>query len=142
MEIQIQNKTSKKIEESRISNIVEKVVKAELGEREIGMLNLLFTDDSEIRSINKEFRHRDEPTDVLSFQYGLEEEIVGDIVISLERISEQAGEFGNSFEEELYYILIHGVLHVLGHTHEGYDDEGEEIFSLQRDYYKRFVEEG
>lgn len=142
MEILIQNNTPKKIEKSKLTSIVDKVIRAELGDRDIGTLNILLTDDSEIESINKKFRHKDEPTDVLSFQYGLEEETIGDIVISLDRISEQAAEFENSFEEELYYILIHGVLHVLGYTHHGYDDEGEEIFDLQRDYYTRFVEEG
>ena len=142
MEILIQNNTPKKIEKSKLTSIVDKVIKAELGDRDIGTLNILLTDYSEIESINKEFRHKDEPTDVLSFQYGLEEETIGDIVISLDRISEQAAGFENSFEEELYYILIHGVLHVLGYTHHGYDDEGEEIFDLQRDYYTRFVEEG
>ncbi len=142
MEILIQNNTPKKIEKSKLTSIVDKVIKAELGDRDIGTLNILLTDDSEIESINKKFRHKDEPTDVLSFQYGLEEETIGDIVISLDRISEQAAGFENSFEEELYYILIHGVLHVLGYTHHGYDDEGEEIFDLQRDYYTRFVEEG
>lgn len=142
MEILIQNNTPKKIEKSKLTSIVDKVIKAELGDRDIGTLNILLTDDSEIESINKKFRHKDEPTDVLSFQYGLEEETIGDIVISLDRISEQAAGFENSFEEELYYILIHGVLHVLGYTHHGYDDEGEEIFALQRDYYTRFVEEG
>ncbi|WP_367355866.1 rRNA maturation RNase YbeY [Mesotoga sp.] len=142
MEILIQNNTPKKIEKSKLTSIVDKVIRAELGDRDIGTLNILLTDDSEIESINKKFRHKDEPTDVLSFQYGLEEETIGDIVISLDRISEQAAGFENSFEEELYYILIHGVLHVLGYTHHGYDDEGEEIFALQRDYYTRFVEEG
>ena len=142
MEILIQNNTPKKIEKSKLTSIVDKVIRAELGDRDIGTLNILLTDDSEIESINKKFRHKDEPTDVLSFQYGLEEETIGDIVISLDRISEQAAGFENSFEEELYYILIHGVLHVLGYTHHGYDDEGEEIFDLQRDYYTRFLEEG
>jgi probable rRNA maturation factor len=142
VEILIQNNTPKKIEKSKLTSIVDKVIRAELGDRDIGTLNILLTDDSEIESINKKFRHKDEPTDVLSFQYGLEEETIGDIVISLDRISEQAAGFENSFEEELYYILIHGVLHVLGYTHHGYDDEGEEIFDLQRDYYTRFVEEG
>ena len=104
MEILIQNKTLKKIEESKITSIVDKVISAELGDRDIGTLNILLTDDSEIERINKEFRHKNEPTDVLSFQYGLEEETIGDIVISLDRISEQAAEFDNSFEEELYYI--------------------------------------
>ena len=142
MEILIQNKTQRKVEENIVVDIAEKVIRAELGDKNPGVLNILLTGDSEIKSINREFRNKDESTDVLSFQYGLEEETIGDIVISLDRISEQAAEFDNSFEEELYYILIHGVLHVLGYTHEGYDDGGEEIFDLQKGYFTRFVKEG
>lgn len=142
MEILIQNKTQRKVEENIVVDIAEKVIRAELGDKNPGVLNILLTGDSEIKSINREFRNKDESTDVLSFQYGLEEETIGDIAISLDRISEQAAEFDNSFEEELYYILIHGVLHILGYTHEGYDNGGEEMFDLQKDYFTRFVKEG
>jgi probable rRNA maturation factor len=122
-----------------VSNIAKKVIEKELADTEIGSLNILLTDDAEITSINKQFRNKEESTDILSFGYGLEEEPIGDIVISLERISEQSQEFGNSFEEELLYITIHGVLHVLGYDHEGDDTEDEEIFLLQKKYFRELV---
>jgi probable rRNA maturation factor len=124
-----------------VSNIAKKVIEKELADTEIGSLNILLTDDAEITSINKQFRNKEESTDILSFGYGLEEEPIGDIVISLERISEQSQEFGNSFEEELLYITIHGVLHVLGYDHEGDDTEDEEIFLLQKKYFRELVKE-
>jgi probable rRNA maturation factor len=122
-----------------VSNIAKKVIEKELADTEIGSLNILLTDDAEITSINKQFRNKEESTDILSFGYGLEEEPIGDIVISLERISEQSQEFGNSFEEELLSITIHGVLHVLGYDHEGDDTEDEEIFLLQKKYFRELV---
>jgi probable rRNA maturation factor len=122
-----------------VSNIAKKVIEKELADTEIGSLNILLTDDAEITSINKQFRNKEESTDILSFGYGLEEEPIGDIVISLERIAEQSQEFGNSFEEELLYITIHGVLHVLGYDHEGDDTEDEEIFLLQKKYFRELV---
>ncbi len=54
----------------------------------------------------------------MSFAYGLNEEVIGDIVVSVETIDKQSTEFGNSFEEEFFYILIHGVLHIVGYDHE------------------------
>ena len=141
MEIIVQNKTERTIDSKKVSNIAKKVIEKELADTEIGSLNILLTDDAEITSINKQFRNKEESTDILSFGYGLEEEPIGDIVISLERISEQSQEFGNSFEEELLYITIHGVLHVLGYDHEGYDTEDEEIFLLQKKYFRELVKE-
>ena len=141
MEIIVQNKTERTIDSKKVSNIAKKVIEKELADAEIGSLNILLTDDAEITSINKQFRNKEESTDILSFGYGLEEEPIGDIVISLERIAEQSQEFGNSFEEELLYITIHGVLHVLGYDHEGYDTEDEEIFLLQKKYFRELVKE-
>ena len=141
MEIIVQNKTERTIDSKKVSNIAKKVIEKELADTEIGSLNILLTDDAEITSINKQFRNKEESTDILSFGYGLEEEPIGDIVISLERISEQSQEFGNSFEEELLYITIHGVLHVLGYNHEGDDTEDEEIFLLQKKYFREMVKE-
>lgn len=141
MEIIVQNKTERTIDSKKVSNIAKKVIEKELADTEIGSLNILLTDDAEITSINKQFRNKEESTDILSFGYGLEEEPIGDIVISLERISEQSQEFGNSFEEELLYITIHGVLHVLGYNHEGDDTEDEEIFLLQKKYFRELVKE-
>jgi probable rRNA maturation factor len=139
MEIIVQNKTERTIDSKKVSNIAKKVIEKELADTEIGSLNILLTDDAEITSINKQFRNKEESTDILSFGYGLEEEPIGDIVISLERISEQSQEFGNSFEEELLSITIHGVLHVLGYDHEGDDTEDEEIFLLQKKYFRELV---
>ena len=100
-------------------------------------INVLVTDDEGIHQINLEQRDIDRPTDVLSFpMFELEPgehpdemdadpetELVplGDMVISLERAREQAGEFGHSVEREVCYLTVHSVLHLLGYDHM---DEG------------------
>ena len=102
-------------------------------------LNVFLTDNEDIREVNREFRKIDKATDVLSFPmnefvpgkfdpegavYDFDEEktLLGDILISLERVQEQGEEYGHGFEHELSYITVHSVLHLLGYDHV---DEGE-----------------
>lgn len=107
-----------------------------------------------IHRLNKEYRQIDRPTDVLSFALNEGEEdgydgpdtaLLGDIVISLEKVQEQADEFGHSFERELAYLTIHGMLHILGYDHMTPGDKAEmrkeEEFILQRLDYVREGEE-
>ena len=106
-------------------------------------VNVLFTDNTSIQEINKNNRDIDAPTDVLSFPIGeypvpgnfdtLEEEqpevfhpetgelMLGDIVISVERVVSQAEEFGHTFLREVIFLEVHGLLHLLGYDH--IDDE-------------------
>ncbi|MCD5390842.1 rRNA maturation RNase YbeY [candidate division NPL-UPA2 bacterium] len=83
---------------------------------------ILVTDDY-IRSLNQKYRHLDQATDVLAFAMGegefssLNPHLLGDVVISAERVEEQAEQFGESLDRELARLTIHGVLHLLG-----YDD--------------------
>jgi probable rRNA maturation factor len=101
-------------------------------------LSVLFCDNTYIRSLNARFRHRDEPTDVLSFALGetLEEEdggrryLPGDIVISLETLAENARYFQASEDEELRRLLIHGILHLDGMDHNS-NEEKEPMLQLQ-----------
>jgi probable rRNA maturation factor len=89
-------------------------------------LSLTLVDDAAIREVNREHRGKDKPTDVLSFpmfeageetQTGVER-MVGDVVISIETARRQAAEYDATLQQELYRLLIHGILHVMGHDHE------------------------
>ncbi len=86
-------------------------------------LSVLFCDDSFIRELNQQWRQKDEPTDVLSFEMG-DPVVLGDIVISLDTAARQAGERGHDLETELRVLLVHGLLHLLGHDHEV---DGEDV---------------
>jgi probable rRNA maturation factor len=83
----------------------------------------LVTNDEELRMLNKQFRKKDYPTDVLSFPsfgpYGS----VGDVAISWDRAKDQAAEYGHTTEQEIRILMLHGVLHLSGMDHE--KDRGE-----------------
>jgi probable rRNA maturation factor len=76
------------------------------------------TRDEELQRLNRQFRGKDQPTDVLSFPSLDEEGYLGDIAISVDRALEQAARFGHSAETEIEILLLHGVLHLLGMDHE------------------------
>ncbi|MGD2434726.1 rRNA maturation RNase YbeY [Bacillus velezensis] len=100
--------------------------------------------NEEIKEINRDYRGKDTPTDVISF--ALEEEgedeveivgadmppVLGDIIISADRTKEQAEEYGHSFMRELGFLAVHGFLHLLGYDHMTKEEE-EEMFSKQKD---------
>lgn len=84
-------------------------------------LSILFVDNKKIRQLNKQYFHKDYPTNVISFSYmdGLTSEVIGDIVISIERIREEAESLSVPFYERLFTLIIHGLVHILGYDHTG-----------------------
>lgn len=109
-----------------IKSVAEKVLLMEEGEDQ--EISIFITDNSGIHSLNKLYRDVDRPTDVLAFAMRegedgeLNQEILGDVVISLQRAEEQAGLYGHSLEMEVSLLVAHGVLHLLGYEHEKMDD--------------------
>lgn len=133
----INDQNIKKIDIKKIKEVVKTVLKQEIGDRSFE-INILITNDNTIKEYNI-YRGKNEPTDVLSFAYGLDEEVIGDIVVSVETIDRQCMEFGNSFEEQFFYILIHGVLHIVGYDHETSDQDAQTMFELQDNYFKQLI---
>lgn len=97
-------------------------------------ISVTLTNPENIKKLNKEYRNIDKETDVLSFPMfekneipslkKLEyEEALGDIVISIDRVKQQAVEYGHSFERELSYMLVHGFYHLMGEDHIKEDDK-------------------
>jgi probable rRNA maturation factor len=82
----------------------------------------LITNDTELQSLNAQFRGKDYPTDVLSFPSG-GETFLGDIAISMQRARAQAREWQHAPDDEIRILMLHGVLHLLGMDHEA--DSGE-----------------
>jgi probable rRNA maturation factor len=89
---------------------------------EDGEVCITFVDDEYIRELNERFRNVAASTDVLSFPMN-EEGLMGDVVISLETAARQAKEYGHSFEREVVFLAVHGVLHLMGYDHETQEDE-------------------
>ena len=93
-------------------------------------ISVLICDADTIHELNKTYRHVDAPTDVLSFALNEDEEdipeeenVLGDIIINLERAEAQAQEFGHSKERETAYLSVHGFLHILGYDHYEAEDK-------------------
>lgn len=108
-------------------------------------MSVTFVNNEEIHEINREYRDKNAPTDVISFALedeGMDETPIimegfdiprnlGDIIVSVEKIEEQAKEFNHSFERELGFLVVHGFLHLNGYDHMNDLDE-KEMFDLQR----------
>lgn len=82
---------------------------------QVGEINYIFCNDSYLNKINQEFLNHDTFTDIISFDYTLGKEVGGDIFISTERVLENAEKFNEVFENELYRVMIHGILHFMGY---------------------------
>ena len=130
------------IEENKeYEKTIEKVIYKCFAEE--GLLNskltitLTLTTPEEIRKINKKYRKIDKATDVLSFpmfekgeldkkiknQDFIYEDVLGDIIISIQKVKEQAEEYGHSFERELSYMVVHGFYHLMGYDHIEEEDK-------------------
>src|SRR5699024_10978424 len=98
-------------------------------------LSINFVDNKDIRELNRNYRQQDKPTDVISFALleSVSGEIdiigediplaLGDIVVSIDKTTEQAEEYGHSIERELAFLTIHGFLHLLGYNHRNKMEE-------------------
>ncbi|MCI6381254.1 MAG: rRNA maturation RNase YbeY [Fusobacterium mortiferum] len=120
------------VNEEETREYVQKVLEKEYESEAPVYMSLLFTGNDEIQVINREYRDKDQPTDVISFAYHETEDFdigpydtLGDIVISLERVVEQAKEYNHSDKRELFYVLTHGILHLLGYDHIEEEDKKE-----------------
>lgn len=93
-------------------------------------VSIVLVDNEQIRELNRDYRHVDSATDVLSFAYQeeyeeepdvaddfMEEDVLGDIVISLEKAQSQGEEYGHSLEREVGFLVVHGMYHLLGYDH-------------------------
>ena len=125
----------KKIDcEELINKVLEECFKTEGLEDSKIYISITLTNPENIRRLNNEYRQIDKETDVLSFPMfekneisGLKnleyEEALGDIIISIERVEEQAKEYGHSFERELAYMVVHGFYHLMGEDHIKEEDK-------------------
>lgn len=112
-------------------------------------LSVLIVDDAQIQEVNRDYLGKDRPTNVISFAMqegegeGIQPDLLGDVVISAETAARDAEEAKTSFESELYFLLLHGILHLLGYDHERgtqseakrMEEKEQEIFSVIREEF-------
>lgn len=99
-------------------------------------LSVSIVNDKQIQALNNDYRSKDQPTDVLSFPFDDFEAIegmpvlLGDLIISFETAQEQAKQYNHSIERELCFLAVHGLLHLIGYTHDT-EEEEKEMFGKQ-----------
>ena len=133
LEIEYLEIEENKENEEIIKKVLNQCYKTENLNPEYLYVNIILTNPENIRNFNKEYRNIDLETDVLSFPMFEKgelnnfksccKEVLGDIIISLERVEQQAKEYGHSFQRELAYMVVHGFYHLMGYDHINEDDK-------------------
>lgn len=129
MEVLVSNFPETLVFPEEISAVV-KLAAEKVGEMygvSTGEVSVTLTDDAYIQTLNQQYRQMDRPTDVLSFALneggepeiagGPDINVLGDIVLSVERAKAQAAEYGHSLRREIAFLTVHGMLHLLGYDH-------------------------
>ena len=111
-------------------------------------LSILIVDDAMIQEVNRDYLGKDRPTNVISFAMqegeggGVQPDLLGDVVISAETAARDACEAKSTFESELYFLLLHGILHLLGYDHErGTKAEAKRMEDREREVFAQIQEE-
>lgn len=113
----VENVKMPKIRKRDTSAWIKKVA-ASYG-RKVGEIGYLFVDDEKILEVNNEYLGHDYYTDIITFDYDEDDIISGDLVISLDTVRSNAELFSKPYEEELYRVIIHGILHLCGINDKG-----------------------
>lgn len=138
VEIEYRELETKNNYDKLIDKVIAKCFEVEKLENTNFYISLILTTPRVIKEINQQYRNIAQETDVLSFPMFekdeihtiIEEEVLGDIIISIERVKEQAEEYGHSFERELAYMLVHGFYHLMGEDHM---KEEEKVIMRQKE---------
>jgi rRNA maturation RNase YbeY len=112
------------LEAEKVKNWISKVI--QLRGKKVGNISYLFCDDEYLLGVNQQYLNHDTYTDIITFDYVAADLISGDIMISIDRVGENASQFEVPFELELRRVIIHGVLHLLGQGDKS-DDEATEM---------------
>jgi len=106
-----------------------------------GEISILFVEDWEIRDINRTYLKRDRPTNVMAFPMlegpfqKIHPQVLGDVVISIETAYRDAKKEGMALEDEILFLLIHGILHLLGYDHEGSAVQARRMRDKERELF-------
>lgn len=104
---------------------------------DIESLGYVFCDDEFVHAMNKEHLNHDTLTDIITFDYGTEDLLEGEIYISVDRVKDNASEFNVEFVEELQRVMVHGLLHMLGYG-DSTTEEKKVMRSLEEKYMQLF----
>ena len=136
--INVQNLTKSQVDKEFVRKIVQGILQQE---EKQGDISVIFIGAKKIRDLNKKYRKQDKITDVLSFTRGpanskffLNHLELGEIMVCLIKVKKDAEEFKLDFEKELKWVIIHGILHILGYNHEKSERQAE-CMRQKEEYY-------
>ena len=132
--IEINNLTKFAVDKKSFAQVAKKVLSGENKKTET--LSLAFVGKEEIAKLNKKFRKKNKPTDVLSFDLK-REGYLGEIIICPEVVKENAKKDGTTMKKEMMKVFIHGILHLLGYDHEKTEKEALIMESKQEKYLSK-----
>ena len=133
MKIEINNKANHKINLKLVEKVITVFAKVYKINKEI---SLAFVSDAEIKKLNLTYRGINKATDVLSFSG--DGESLGEIIIDYKQVKRQAGDFKNSAEQELIFILVHGLFHLIGHDDKT-DGDREKMIKIGEKFIKNYL---
>ena len=142
MEAQVVNQSKSRTHQKKIQQMLNAVVRGlslkkvrNQKQLKAKTITLVFLDAAEMKKINKQFRGKNKPTDVLSFA-AIEPDSLGELLFCLDVLKKQAKDQEHSLENEFLYMLIHGVLHLLGYDHELSAKEEKLMFRIQDELFQ------
>lgn len=101
------------------------MARAESGSDRSGELSIALSDDAQVRALNRDYRGKDKPTNVLSFPMPEDSGLLGDVVLARETLEREAAEQGKTFADHLTHLVVHGVLHLYGFDHQNDTDAAD-----------------
>lgn len=140
MDVSIENQSGAPVESPVLELLAKFVLTREAAGRD-SEVSIAMVDKDAMRALNLKFRAVDTPTDVLAFDLGDGGEFSGEVVISPQVAAEQAVEAGISESEEVQRLLVHGLLHLLGYSHE-LDEDADNMFDKQEMLMQAFTDGG
>lgn len=147
MKIAIENQQSRlKIRKIPLRKVAQRILSA--SGCPDAQLSILIVDDPGIQEINRDYLNKDRPTNVISFAMqegeggGVQPDLLGDVVISADTAERDSLDAQSSFESELYFLLLHGILHLLGYDHErGTEADAKLMEAREREIFTLIREE-
>jgi rRNA maturation RNase YbeY len=118
-----------------IKSWIKKVIGSE--NRVVGNINYIFTTDESLLEINKKYLKHTTYTDIITFNYNQGKILNGDIYISVDRVRDNAKVYSDNFEKELFRVLVHGVLHLIGY--DDVSDSLEKVMRQKEDQYLKML---
>jgi probable rRNA maturation factor len=144
MRVLVINQSSVRAPKKFIATWIEKIQKQFLKKKIIGSqhknleLTIVFLNPALAKKMNKQFRQRDYATDVLSFA-AMDDNALGELVLCPQVLQRQAKEHGLTYQQELGYMLLHGILHLLGYDHETGDEDAKIMFGIQDEVFAKLL---